>query len=123
MIFCLQGTLLRHFAGIPLINVRDIPLDDLERASQTGISILFLPLSHTNNVAGIFWRCVLAIKFTSLGPTIFKQERMGLNRRNFHMYKFRSMQVSSPKTSDTGNGRLKMTLEKQRWADLFARQA
>ena len=33
----------------------------------------------------------LAIKLTSKGPVIFSQERYGLNKRRFKMYKFRSM--------------------------------
>ncbi len=32
-----------------------------------------------------------AIKLTSPGPIIFKQERFGLNKRRFSMYKFRTM--------------------------------
>jgi len=33
----------------------------------------------------------IAIKVTSRGPVIFKQERYGLNKRRFWMYKFRTM--------------------------------
>jgi exopolysaccharide biosynthesis polyprenyl glycosylphosphotransferase len=44
----------------------------------------------------------IGIKLTSPGPVIFKQERVGLNRRKFSMYKFRSMQQASKKTADTG---------------------
>jgi exopolysaccharide biosynthesis polyprenyl glycosylphosphotransferase len=33
----------------------------------------------------------IAIKVTSSGPIIFKQERFGLNKRRFAMYKFRTM--------------------------------
>jgi exopolysaccharide biosynthesis polyprenyl glycosylphosphotransferase len=36
---------------------------------------------------------VLMIKLTSPGPVIFHQERVGLDRKNFMMYKFRSMHV------------------------------
>lgn len=32
-----------------------------------------------------------AIKITSRGPAVFKQERVGLNEKIFYMYKFRSM--------------------------------
>jgi exopolysaccharide biosynthesis polyprenyl glycosylphosphotransferase len=41
------------------------------------------------------------IKITSPGPVIFKQERVGLNRRKFMMYKFRSMKQQTPDASDT----------------------
>jgi lipopolysaccharide/colanic/teichoic acid biosynthesis glycosyltransferase len=33
------------------------------------------------------------VKVNSPGPIIFSQERVGLNRKNFMMYKFRSMKV------------------------------
>jgi len=33
----------------------------------------------------------LAVRLTSPGPAIFKQERLGLDRQPFTMYKFRSM--------------------------------
>lgn len=38
----------------------------------------------------------LLIKLTSKGPVIFRQERVGLNSKNFVMYKFRTMKVQNP---------------------------
>ena len=38
----------------------------------------------------------IAIKLTSKGELIFKQERVGLNRKTFTMYKFRSMRIQDP---------------------------
>ena len=38
---------------------------------------------------------VIMIKLTSPGPVIFHQERVGLNRKQFMMYKFRSMHVQT----------------------------
>lgn len=35
----------------------------------------------------------IAVKLSSPGPLIFKQERVGLHNRTFKMYKFRSMTV------------------------------
>jgi Undecaprenyl-phosphate glucose phosphotransferase len=91
-----------HFAGIPLINVRDIPLDDMgNRLAKRVFDIVFslAALIITSPVLAIV---AIAIKFTSPGPIIFKQERVGLNRRMFSMYKFRSMRQASQKTADTG---------------------
>ena len=38
----------------------------------------------------------LLIKMTSKGPVIFRQERVGLNDKNFVMYKFRTMKLQNP---------------------------
>lgn len=42
----------------------------------------------------------LAIRVTSAGPSLFAQDRVGLNGRTFRMYKFRTMKVSSRVQSD-----------------------
>jgi exopolysaccharide biosynthesis polyprenyl glycosylphosphotransferase len=42
----------------------------------------------------------LIIKLTSKGPVFFKQERMGLHGRPFHMFKFRSMVVNAEQLKD-----------------------
>ncbi|WP_123042255.1 undecaprenyl-phosphate glucose phosphotransferase [Cohnella candidum] len=90
-----------NFAGIPLINVRDIPLDEisnrlLKRTFDIVFSLIALILASP-----LMLFVVVGIKLTSPGPIIFSQERMGLNRRTFRMYKFRSMRVSDSIISDT----------------------
>ncbi|MDB6093018.1 MAG: hypothetical protein JWM32_580 [Verrucomicrobia bacterium] len=39
----------------------------------------------------------LAIKFTSPGPVLFVQPRVGMNKRSFKLYKFRSMYIDAEK--------------------------
>lgn len=39
----------------------------------------------------VFLLAALMIKVSSQGPVIFVQKRMGLNKRHFHVYKFRTM--------------------------------
>ena len=89
------------FAGIPLINIRDIPLDEfrnrvLKRTFDIVFS-LFVILITLPLMAAI----AVGIKLTSPGPVIFKQERVGLNRRTFKMYKFRTMVVQDENDSNT----------------------
>ena len=40
--------------------------------------------------------CALAVRLSSPGPVLFRQERLGINRTLFEMLKFRSMYVNAP---------------------------
>lgn len=51
--------------------------------------------------APVFCLIAFLIRITSPGPIFFVQERVGLNGRLFHMYKFRTMTVASKTESDT----------------------
>ena len=81
--------------GLPVVNIRHVPLTDtfnmiLKRISDIIGSliciVLFSPVMLVT--AGL-------VKFTSKGPLIFCQERVGLHNRPFMMYKFRSMEVQT----------------------------
>ena len=81
---------------IPIINIRYVPLDDdfnkfLKYTSDYIISLIAILITSP-----IMILTAIAIKLTSPGPIIFKQERMGYNGRIFKMYKFRSMKVQDP---------------------------
>ncbi|MBD8500980.1 undecaprenyl-phosphate glucose phosphotransferase [Paenibacillus arenosi] len=90
-----------NFAGMPLINVRDIPLDMMSnRIFKRSFDILFAVTAILLTLP-VMVAIAIGIKLTSRGPIIFKQERVGLNRRNFNMYKFRSMRVDTVHTADT----------------------
>ena len=71
------------FEGWPLVFKRMLDII----ASSTFL-ILLAPVLLT--VAGL-------VKFDSPGPIIFVQERVGLNKRKFRMYKFRSMTANAEK--------------------------
>lgn len=49
----------------------------------------------------VFLLLVLAIKLESRGPVLFKQKRVGLNKTHFHILKFRTMKIDTPKDTPT----------------------
>ena len=78
-----------------LINLRAMPLDNiglafLKRAFDIAVSLTLLV------VLSPLWIIVAAgIKLTSPGPVLFKQRRVGRNKKPFTMLKFRSMRVNA----------------------------
>ena len=79
---------------IPLINIRKIPLDNYANAflkrTMDYLGAMFLLIL----CSPILLAAAIGVKLTSPGPVIFKQERVGLNKELFTMYKFRSMVVN-----------------------------
>lgn len=93
-----------HFdtlGDIPLINVRDVPLDDAQNKLFKRLFDIVFSLVAIIITLPIMVMIVIGIKFTSPGSVIFKQERVGMNRRTFQMYKFRSMKHMPESVSNT----------------------
>ncbi len=91
-----------NFAGMPMINVRDIPLDVAGNRMFKRLFDIIFALFSIILISPILMAVAIGVKCTSPGPIIFKQERVGLNRRNFMMYKFRSMRFLPQDSVDTG---------------------
>lgn len=66
------------------------PDTDLRLMIKRGLDIVLATLGIVIT-APLMVAVVVAIKLTSPGPVIFRQERCGLNGRQFSFYKFRSM--------------------------------
>ncbi|MCC0683609.1 undecaprenyl-phosphate glucose phosphotransferase [Clostridioides sp. ZZV14-6345] len=87
--------------GIPIIETRCVPLDNyFNNACKRIFDIIFSILAILITFL-IMLISVTLIKITSPGPIIYKQTRVGLNRKNFDMYKFRSMRVQEDKVERT----------------------
>ncbi|MHA0856165.1 undecaprenyl-phosphate glucose phosphotransferase [Paenibacillus sp. CMAA1364] len=91
-----------NFAGMPMINVRDIPLDIVGNQMVKRLFDIVFSFLTIILISPIMLVVAIGVRCTSPGPIIFKQERVGLNRRKFMMYKFRSMKQQKEDEEDTG---------------------
>ncbi len=78
---------------IPIIDVRYVPLDSSFKKVVKRISDLLFAITGITLLSPVLLLTTIIIKLTSPGPIIFKQERIGFNRKKFVMYKFRSMEI------------------------------
>lgn len=85
-------------ARISLLQVEDIPLLTMEPVARDAQQILMkrmfdlvLVLCSLPIIIPLFLIVAIIIKLDSRGPIFFVQERVGLGKRIFKMYKFRSM--------------------------------
>ena len=82
--------------GLPVINIRYVPL------TNTGNIIIKRIMDVAGALVGIvvtspiMLLAALLVKFTSPGPVIYRQERVGLHNKPFHMYKLRTMERQAP---------------------------
>jgi Undecaprenyl-phosphate glucose phosphotransferase len=82
--------------GLPVVNIRCVPLTDLINAMIKRVMDILGAMVAIIVFSPVMLLTALFIKTTSKGPLIYSQERVGLHKRSFHMYKFRSMVVQSP---------------------------
>lgn len=83
--------------GLPVINIRHVPLTNTFNAFVKRAMDLVGAVAAIILFSPVMLITAIAIKLTSPGPLIYTQERVGLHNRPFKMYKFRSMDVQSPK--------------------------
>ena len=99
---------LEELEGIPFLTFTTTPSNETQlafkRALDVAISAALLVLSTP-----IILIAALAIKMSSGGAVIFKQERIGLNGRTFTLYKFRTMLEDAHARRDEVNHLNEMT--------------
>lgn len=81
---------IEDFGGLPLINLRAPAFSHYQHLMKRAFD-LFVGSIITVLTLPLMAMIAIAIKIESSGPVIFKQKRVGENRRLFTMYKFRSM--------------------------------
>lgn len=81
-----------------IINIRETPLDHMLNAFIKRFADVIGSLVLIILTSPIMLMAAIGVKLSSPGPIIFKQERIGLNKKHFYMYKFRSMRVNADST-------------------------
>jgi Undecaprenyl-phosphate glucose phosphotransferase len=81
--------------GLTIVDTRYVPLDNYFLDIGKRLFDIAFSLTAIILASPIMILSFIMIKITSPGPVIYKQERVGLDRRNFYMYKFRSMNIQS----------------------------
>lgn len=82
--------------GLPVINIRYVPLTNTLNWCAKRVMDILVSLVGIVVSLPVMLIAAIAIKCTSRGPVVFKQERIGLHNKPFRMYKFRTMEVQKP---------------------------
>ena len=88
--------------GLPVINIRYVPLTNTVNLVAKRIVDIIGALCGIILASPFMIVSAIAIKASSSGPIIFKQERVGLHNKIFKMYKFRTMEMQ--KVSEEAKG-------------------
>ena len=92
------GCEVEDFDGLPIMRINDSPVMGCgaiaKRVTDAVVSAALLAI-----LSPLLLLIALLVRVTSPGPIFYAQERMGLDRRSFLMFKFRSMRADAERTS------------------------
>jgi exopolysaccharide biosynthesis polyprenyl glycosylphosphotransferase len=83
-----------EFNGVPFVTVRSVPRDGWPLFIKRLIDVVG-GAALLVGLAPLLALAALLIKIDSPGPILFRQERIGLNKRRFQLLKFRTMLVGA----------------------------
>ena len=78
-----------------LVDLRATPLDNILLASLKRTGDLIISALSLIILSPLLLAIAIGVKLSSPGPVLFKQERVGKNKKPFQMLKFRSMRVNA----------------------------
>jgi exopolysaccharide biosynthesis polyprenyl glycosylphosphotransferase len=85
---------IRPFEGLPLLSVEQPQFEGWRRMVKGAVDRCGALLGLVA-LAPVLLALALAVRFSSPGPILYRQERIGVNGRSFGMLKFRSMVVDA----------------------------
>ena len=92
--FISSGTAITFFEDIPILRLRETPMQGMQGIVKRLIDILF-SLFALIVLSPLMLAIAVVIRLTSSGKAIFRQERVGRAGKRFHIYKFRSMRADA----------------------------
>jgi exopolysaccharide biosynthesis polyprenyl glycosylphosphotransferase len=85
---------MRELQGIPFLTIKTVPFTTWGRITKRTFDVVVSAALLI--VLSPLWLLIMVlVKVTSTGPVFFKQKRLGMDGREFSMYKFRSMRVGA----------------------------
>ena len=82
---------IEEFGPVKLVNFRTTPLDNLTSAMLKRLFDIFSSIILIVLTSPVMLAAVIGTRLSGIKSVIFKQERVGRNRKLFYMYKFRTM--------------------------------
>jgi Undecaprenyl-phosphate glucose phosphotransferase len=102
---------LEEFGGLPIVSLQGGPLEGWNLVAKRVFDILFSALAIL--VTGpVMLVTAAAVKWSSPGPILYRQERMGMDGAVFHILKFRTMRADA----ETGGARMASVSDPRRTA-------
>lgn len=92
--FDILNSRVTELSGLPVIHVIDEAPLDFRRAVKRAIDVVFSAMTLVI-LSPLLLVIAIAVKLSSPGPVLYRQERMGLNGQRFDILKFRSMPVEA----------------------------
>ena len=94
--FIRGGTAITFFEGIPVLQLRETPMQGVRGIVKRLIDIVFSVFALIV-LSPLMLMIAVIIRLTSPGKAVFRQERVGRAGKPFNIYKFRSMRVDAEK--------------------------
>jgi Undecaprenyl-phosphate glucose phosphotransferase len=89
---------IEEFEGVPFVHLRESPLHGWNALAKRAFDLVFAA-SVLVALAPVLAAIAAAVRLTSRGPILYRQDRMGLDGQSFRMLKFRTMRVDAEEDS------------------------
>ena len=85
---------IEEFDGMPFVHLRESPLHGWNAVAKRAFDLVF-SVTVLVALSPLYALLAAAVRLTSPGPVLYRQDRMGLDGQSFRMLKFRTMKVGA----------------------------